>query len=98
MVKRGSEWFVDATIAPNLVAEAAKRNVRILGLEGFLIDDTGIYPALSRIADFSSDAPEVANRKALALLNGEWAIAPTPADQMSSEATGRHMLAVVVDE
>lgn len=98
VVKRGSEWFVDATVAPDLVAEAAHREIKVLGLEGFLIDDGGIYPALSRIADFSDDAPEEANRKAIALLNGEWAIAPSPADQMSSEATGRHMLAVVLDE
>ena len=98
VVKHGSEWFVDAAAAPILVIEASERNVKVLGLEGFLIDETGIYPALSRIADFSNDTPEEANRKALALLNGEWAVAPGQADQMSSEATGRHMLAVVLDE
>ena len=44
---------MDATAATDLVAEAAERNIKVLGLEGFLIDDTGIYPALSRIADSS---------------------------------------------
>ena len=62
VVKHGSEWFVDAAAAPILVIEASERNVKVLGLEGFLIDETGIYPALSRIADFSNDTPEEANR------------------------------------
>jgi hypothetical protein len=97
VVRRGNEWYVDAAVAPDLVAGAARRNVKVLGLEGFLIDDAGTYPALSRIADFSADASDVANDKALALLRGDWATAPTIADQMNAEATGRHMLAVVLD-
>ena len=74
-----------------------RRTIQVLGLEGFLIDDAGTYPALSRIADFSADTPDVANRKALALLTGDWATAPSHGDQMHAEATGRHMFAVVLD-
>lgn len=88
---------MDVTAAPDLVSEATRRNIKVLGLEGFLIDDAGTYPALSRIADFSAEAPDEANHKALALLTGDWAAAPGAADQMHSEATGRHMLAVVLD-
>jgi hypothetical protein len=94
---RGNEWFVDATAASDLVAEATRRNIQVLGLEGFLIDDAGTYPAISWIADFSADTPDVANRKALALVTGDLATAPSDGDQMHAEATGRHMLAVVLD-
>jgi hypothetical protein len=98
VTRRQNEWFVDASAAPDLVYEASRRDIKVLGLEGFLIGDGGTYPALSRIADFSDDAPEVANRKAIELLTGEWANTPTAADQMSSEASGQHMIAVVLDD
>lgn len=97
VVRRGNEWFVDAAAAADLIAEAAQKNVKVLGLDGFLVGDTGIYPALSRIADFSDDTLDVANRKALALLAGEWANAPDGDDQMHGEATGRYMLSVVLE-
>jgi hypothetical protein len=97
VLRRGNEWFVDAAAAPDLIAEAAQKNIKVLGLEGFLIDDAGTDPALSRIADFSADAPDVANRRAVALLSGDWATAPSAADQMHNQATGPHMLAVVPD-
>ena len=32
-------------------------SVRVLGLEGFIVNDVTVYAALSRIADFSSDTP-----------------------------------------
>ncbi len=97
VVRRGNEWFVDVATAPDLVVEATRRSIKVLGLEGFLIDDAGTYLALSRIADFSGEARDVANRRALALLTGDWATAPTAADQMHREAIGRHMIAVVLD-
>ena len=97
VVRRGNEWFVDAAAAADLIAEAAQKNVKVLGLDGFLVGDTGIYPALSRIVDFSDDALDIANCKALALLAGEWANAPDGDDQMHGEATGRYMLSVVLD-
>jgi len=98
VLREGSEWLVTAEAAPDLIAEANRRSVRVLGLEGFLVETGGTYPALSRVADFSKDRQEVANRRALALLAGEWSSAPTPLDQMISEASGRYMIAFVLDE
>jgi len=56
-------------------------------LEGFLVVDEATYPALSRIVDFSNESSKVAARKALKLLNDDWANPPTPADQMPPAAT-----------
>ena len=53
IVHRGSETFIDADVVPQLLDEVERRGVRLLGLEGFLIGDEDIFPALSRIADFS---------------------------------------------
>ncbi len=97
VVRRGNEWFVDPVAAPDLITEAAQKNIKVLGLDGFLVGDAGIYPALSRIVDFSDDTLDVANRKALALLAGDWANAPDADDQMHGEAAGRYMLSVVLD-
>jgi hypothetical protein len=96
VVRRGNEWYVDAVAAPDVIAEATQRQVKVLGLEGFLIGEGGTYPPLSRIADFSNDPSDVASRKALALLDGEWADPPSPAEQMHGEAAGRYMIAVVL--
>jgi len=65
VLRHGNEWFVASEAAPDLIAEANRRGVKVLGLEGFLIDGDATYPALSRIADFSNDPPEVASRRAL---------------------------------
>jgi hypothetical protein len=56
------------------------------------------YPALSRIADFSKDPIDVANRRALGLLAGERSSPPTSLDQMSNGASGRCMIAVILDD
>jgi hypothetical protein len=66
--------------------------------KGFLINDDGVYPALSRVADFS-DVTDVQQSAALAreLILGAWRTPPTLADQMSESATGRHMLSIVLD-
>jgi hypothetical protein len=98
VLRHGDDWFVAAEAAPDLLAEANRLGVKVLGLEGFLIDGDAIYPALSRIADFSNDPVEVANRRALALLTGDWSSPPTVLDQISDVASGRHMIAVVLDE
>lgn len=93
-----SEWFVSAERVVELLGEAQALGVGVLGLEGFLIDEGATYPALGRIADFSYDTPEKAAQQACELLAGSWADAPTPSDQMNSRATGRHMVAVVLDD
>ena len=38
-MRRGNEWFVDAVAAPDLIAEASQRSIKVLGLDAFLIDD-----------------------------------------------------------
>jgi hypothetical protein len=98
VLRRTNEWFVASDAAPDLIREANRLGVRVLGMEGFIINDRFTYPALSRIADFSNDPAEAASRKAIDLLTGEWASPPTAADQMDSEAQGRHMIAIVLEE
>ena len=99
VVRLGSETFVDIDAADEFISEAERQGIRILGLEGFLIAEDAVYPALSRVADFSdvADAQESA-ALARALVLGAWRTPPTPADQMSEAASGRHMLDIVLDE
>jgi hypothetical protein len=98
VVRRRGETFVEIDAAEELISEAERQGIRILGLEGFLINDDGVYPALSRVADFS-DVTDVQQSAALAreLILGAWRTPPTLADQMSESATGRHMLSIVLD-
>lgn len=97
VVRRGGETFVEIDAADELINEAERQGIRISGLEGVLAED-GEYPALSRIADFShaTDAQQSAGL-ARELILGTWRTPPTPADQMSEAASGRHMLAIVLD-
>ena len=95
-IRRGGETFLSVDAARDLIEEADRRGVRVLGLEGFLIGDGAVYPALSRVADFSDASPRDAVAQAKHLLEGAWASAPTTDDQMQSAASGRYMLAVVL--
>jgi hypothetical protein len=90
--------FIEIDAADELISEAERRGIRVLGLEGFLIADDAVYPVLSRVADFSevADPPQSA-ALARELVLGAWRTPPRPGDQMSEEATGRHMLAVLFD-
>jgi hypothetical protein len=97
VVRRGGEVFVAHGAVEDLLNEAAERGVRVLGMEGFLIADDAVYPALSRIADLSSAAPPTAAARARSLLSGPWALPPTPEDQMAADAYGRYVVAVVLD-
>lgn len=94
----GSEWFIAADAVPDLLVKVERSDARLLGLEGLLISEDATYPALSRIADFSHDSASDVLAKARVLLDEEWRVPPTPADQMHRDANGRHMLAVVIDE
>ena len=103
VIRRGGEIYVAAEDALLVFAEARRRGLGVLGLEGFLIDDDYVYPALSRIANFSRDgrtaAPgfvEWSTEQATALLNGPWRSPPLPEDQMNADAHGRHMIAIVL--
>ncbi|MGH9231366.1 MAG: hypothetical protein ACRD07_22000, partial [Acidimicrobiales bacterium] len=90
VVRRGGETFVGIDAADEFISEAERQGIRILGLEGFLIADDGVYPALSRLAD-SSDVTDAQQSAALAreLILGPWRTPPTPVDQMSE----RHVAA-----
>jgi len=90
--------FIAAERVVELIDEAERQSVRVLGLEGFIINDKTAYPALGRIADFSNDNPEASAQRARDLLAGAWRQPPTADDQMHSEAVGRHMIAVVLDD
>ena len=98
VVRRAGTAFMAIEAAEDLIEEAFHEGIKVLGLDGFLIDGEVVYPALSRIADFSADSPTGAYERAKELLRGQWVLPPTQADQMHSEARGRHMVDVVLDE
>ncbi len=98
IIHRGSDTFIAADAIPRLVDQAQHKGLKVLGLEGFLVDSENVYPALSRIADFSGDSPATSAARAQELLQGPWAEPPTAADQMHPKATGRYMLTVVLGE
>jgi hypothetical protein len=77
VIRRGGETFLDAAAVPDLLDQAEQRSVKVLGLEGFLISGQHVYPALSRIADFSADTVPASISRARALLAGPWASPPT---------------------
>jgi hypothetical protein len=102
-VQHGGDTFVAADAVVDLIDEAERRGVGVLGLEGFLLNDGDVYPSLDRIADYSvlarsSNFVAMSSDKARELLAGPWHAAPTPSEQMHPAATGRHMIVVVFDE
>jgi hypothetical protein len=97
-IRRGGETFLSVDAVRDLIEEAARRGVKVLGLEAFVISDATVYPALSRIADLSAASASDAADEAKRLLEGAWATAPTTEDQLHSDASGRYMLAVVLDQ
>lgn len=98
VVHRGGVTFVAVEAAPDVADEAKRRGVKVLGLGAFLVCDDAVYPALSRIADFSACSATEAENRARRLLTGEWASPTTAADQMHSDASGRYMLDIVLDD
>jgi hypothetical protein len=97
VVRRGSEAYIAIEDATDFIDEADLSQFRILGLEGFMVSDAFVYPALSRIADFSAiRAVGESAAAARALVTGSWRSPPGPHDQISREATGRHMVVVVI--
>jgi hypothetical protein len=97
VLRRGGDTFIDASACLELIDEAERWGVRVLGLEGFLVDDDSVFPALSRIADFSAETGVGTScARARALLTGPWQTPPTSDDQMLQTARGRNMVAVVL--
>jgi hypothetical protein len=69
-------------------------------LEGFLVSDDAIYPSLTsdrRSVEFADRFAHAA-AEARAVVNGPWHIPPGPDDQMHADATGRHVITVVLAE
>ncbi len=98
VVRRDRELFFAAEVVSDLIDRAQRSGVRVLGLEGFIVGDSYVYPALSRIADFSSDDIQTGASRARDLLASGWRDPPTSEDQMHPDATGRHMIVVVLEE
>lgn len=85
--------YADAFAAVDL---ARAMGLRLLGMEAFVVADGAVYPAMSRIADFSGagfsgDPFEVA----CALLAEGWSLPP---DDVHPDASGEYMIDLVVDD
>lgn len=91
----GGEVWVRRVDALEAVAMAEEMGLRLLGLEGFMVGAANVFPALSRIADFSTDTPEIGFVKARALLAGDWT---TPPADLHRDAAGDYMIDLVVEE
>lgn len=104
--RSGGEILVAADIAPHLVDRAEEAGIAILGLEGFLIDEStgAVYPSLARIADFSRtvepDRHQFVSRTCAEARDtlADWSDPPAVGDGMNVNACGRHMLAIVLDD
>lgn len=92
-VTEGGEVWVQYRDALNAVAMAEERGLHILGMEGLLVGPSGVYPAMSRIADWSGTTAAQSHVFARELLTGPWA---TPPDDVHSEAAGDYMIDLVV--
>ena len=90
----GGEVWVRSEDALAAVELAAREGFRLLGLEGFIVGPEGVYPAMSRIADFSGDTAS-SLVAAETLLRGEWSDPPT---DVHPEASGHYMIDVCVAE
>lgn len=101
VVTRAGEAYLTVAAALALLDEAEQRGIRVLGMEGFLVDEVSdtVFPALGRVTDFAGSPPSPAVDAARRLLNGPWATSPTPdGDQIHPEARGRHMVVVVLGD
>jgi hypothetical protein len=101
VVVRGGETFLALDVAMKVLDEAERRHVRLVGMEGFVVDDESdaVFPALGRITDFVGASPASSVTAARRLLTGSWSTAPSPGpDQIHADARGRHMVVVVLHE
>lgn len=98
VIRHGGETYIKAEAVTDLLGQAEGQGLTVLGMEGFLVSGQNVYPALSRIADFSGNTGPESIARARALLAGPWASPPTSADQMHPAATGTHVITVVLSE
>lgn len=91
----GGEVWVQRSDALEAVTMVEQMGLRLVGLEGYIVSAPQVFPALSRIADFSAGSPEAAVVTARALLAGEWMQRPT---DVHPDAVGDYMIDLVVTE
>jgi hypothetical protein len=90
----GGEVWVRLVDALAALALAEEMGLRVLGMEGFIVDEAGtVFPAMSRITDYSAASPAEALAAARAMLAAEWAVPPT---DVHADASGHYMIDVVV--
>jgi len=103
--KQGGLIFIGVEISREFIDDAEHQGIGILGMDGFLIGEF-TYPALGRIADFSTDGNDSRSDfvawscgQARALLAGPWRSPPTgEADQIHPGAAGRYMIDFVLTD
>ena len=83
--------FRDALAALDLATELG---LQVLGMEGFIVGRAGVYPSMSRIADFSHSPADGAESARL-LLAESWS---TPPNDVQPEAEGDYMIDIVGGE
>lgn len=94
MMPGGEVWgrHEDAVAAIDLAQE---RGLRLLGMEGFVVEES-VYPSMSRIVDYASpDYQGSAYDDAKALLIGPWATVP---GDLHGDAEGSYMIDIAVDD
>lgn len=75
---------------------ARAMGLRLLGMEAFVVADAVVYPAMSRIVDFSADGLSGDPYEAAAtLLAAGWSLPP---DDVHPDASGEYMIDLVVDD
>jgi hypothetical protein len=56
-LKRTNEYFVAKESALSFLSHASKNNIRILGIEGFQLNEGITMPIMEQIADYSAGVP-----------------------------------------
>lgn len=93
-VTPGGEVWVRHADAVAAVDLAQELGLHLLGMEGFVVGQTGVYPSMSRIADYSGPG-FVGNPydHAKVELTGPWAEVP---DDLHMDAEGDYLIDLVV--
>jgi hypothetical protein len=94
-VSPGGEVWVQRADALAALQLAEELDRTLLGMEGFIVGASGVYPSLRRIADFSGLPDAGAYSRARALLAGDWA---EPLGDVHPDAEGDYMIDLVVAE
>lgn len=92
-VSPGGEVWVQRADALAALQLAEELDRTLLGMEGFIVGASGVYPSLGRIADLSGLPDASAYSRARALLADAWA---EPPDDVHPDAEGDYMIDLVV--